>query len=234
MRKLTNDELWRLESVLDDGILFLFLREEGEEESIRYLKMKFPNKIQDRAAKLEEFKYKSLIGQEPGIKSRRTLEKEHKAELKEINNEMRDERRRLERLRREFTENDLPSITSAEEDPEAFEAELSAKTETLQNAVDAFEVLEASRREILTFCSEELAMQHYIERITQICWEFNTHEKDADGIDIWQLQWNTWEEFENDHNPLVQKLTENTRLWLMSSVPFFGSLPSQPVGGSDT
>ncbi len=227
MKTLTNDELWRLESVLDDGILFLFLREEGEEESIRYLRMQFPNKIQDRHAKLEEFKYKSLIGTEPGIKSRRALEKENKAVLKEINAEMNDLRRQLERFQHEFVENILPDLPSAEEDPEAFEKEANEKTIALQEATAAVTELDATKRELMSFCSEELATQHYVERLTQMCWEQVTD-------DGWEPIWNTWEEYENDRNQLVQLLTGQTRLWIMSGVPFFASQPSRPSGGSDT
>jgi len=226
MRKLTNDELWQLESILDDGMLVLFIRD--GEEATRHFRMEFPSKVQDRSAKLEEFKYKSLIGKEDGVKSRRVLEKENKAILREINTERADLMRKLEDLQRSFVENELPDLPDKEEDREAFEEQMTIKTEDLQKTIALVEALDISKREILSFCAEELALQHYIERLTQLCWTQVTESDD------WEPVWATWELFENDHNPLVQLLTSNSRMFITSGVPFFASPPSPPNGDSDT
>ena len=136
-------------------------------------------------------------------------------------------RKKLEGLQHDFVEQSLPDLPSAKEDSEAFEAELRIKTESLQEAIDEITLLDASKREIVSFCAEELAIQHYVERLTQMCWEMKTD-------DDWEPVWASWELFENDHNQLVQLLVSEARKWTMGGVPFFALLPSQVDGGSDT
>ena len=188
MRKLSNEELWKLESLLDDGMLFLFIRD--GEEATRHFRMEFPSKVQDRSAKLAEFKYKALIGKEEGMKSRRALEKDNKAILKEINVERSNLMKKLESLQRSFVENDLSSLPDKEEDREAFEEQLALKTTDLQDTIALVEELDMSKREILSFCTEELALQHYIEHLTQMCWSQATENDD------WIPVWDSWELFD--------------------------------------
>lgn len=247
MRKLTNEDLWQLESVIDDGVRYLFIRD--GEDTIRHFRMLYPNRAQLRAARLEQHKYKSSLGSQAGLKTRRVLEKENQKELKEIEVDIRTLRKKLEKTQREFTESDLPNIPDAEEDPEGYAERLIETTEGIQDVNEQLTRLLASKAEILSFCIEELAIQHFLERLTQICWERVADspegaEPSAEGVepsvegeekvvegDNWQAVWESWEAFDTDNNQIVQMLVGETQNWVLGGVPFFAQQPSMLAGG---
>jgi hypothetical protein len=234
---LTNDELWQLESIIDDGVRYLFNRE----TSTRHYRMLYPSRAQLRGARLAQHVYKSSIGSQEGMKTRRVVERENAQELKVIDGEMRVLRKRLEKLQREFTERDLPTLPDVEDAPEEFEKQLVEMTEEMQDVTEQKALLDAAKYEILSFCIEELAMQHLIERLTQVCWEqvVEPSEPQEEGENVvesdnWGPVWNSWEEFDSDNNQIVQMLVGETQRWVFGGVPFFALQPSPLVGGIDT
>jgi hypothetical protein len=223
MRKLSNDELWQLESVIDDGVRYLFIRD--NEESTRHFRMLYPSRAQLRAARLEQHKYKSSLGGLEGMKTRREVERENAKVLKEIDAEKRVLRKKLEKAQRDFAGDKLIDLPDGEEDPEGFKEKLIEVTEGIQDVNEDMTVLEQSRAEILSFCIEELSLQHFLERLTQACWEKVVED------DNWELVWESWDDFDNDNSQITQMLVGETQMWVLGGVPFFAQQPSLLDGG---
>ncbi len=220
---LSTDELWQLESVVDDGERYLFVRD--NDKVTRHFRMLYPSRAQLREARLEQHKYKSTLGSQPGMKTRRLLERENAKELKQIDEEMRKLRKVLEKHQRDFTENKLINLPDGEENPEEFKEQIIEVTEDLQKINEEMTILSQSRSEILSFCIEELALQYFLERLTQVCWEKVGEDDNCEPM------WTTWEDFDTDNSLIVQTLVGETRLWVLGGVPFFAQQPSILAGG---
>ena len=76
-------------------------------------------------------------------------------------------------------------------------------------------------------CIEELALEHYIAVVAQMCWERAIDEEDG-----WESMWPSWDEYQDDHRPLARLLVSDARMWLTGGVPFFVPSPQQPSGDS--
>ena len=223
MTELTEQQLWDLERIVDDNIRYLVLREDEDIEQI--YRMIFPSFAARQEATIEKHLYRSQLRAKKGLKTRWQLEKENKAELSELRDELRGYQRELEEQEKLFIDDGLAgSIPDGEVDPDGFRKAIDERTKDI---VDIQAKLMGAGRFInqaLSVCVEELAEQHYIARLTQLCWECKDEQ--------WGLIWETWDDYLNDQRPLSQYLLTETRLWLQGGVPPFGNSPSQPPGGT--
>lgn len=225
MRKLTDDELWDLERVASEGVRVLVLRSSDEVEEV--YKLIFPSTRDKEYANIEKHKYRSKLGQEEGLMTRRQVEKLYTDDLKDLRIEASELERQADRLKQRFIDNDLTGLPDGQEDPVAFEAAvLECNTEALE-ITERINRVSSDIREILSFCIEELANQHYMARLTQRCW----FQKDEER---WTLIWDTWDDYFDDNSSLSSFLKSETLLWLQGGVPPFANSPSQVDGDSDT
>ncbi len=225
MQKYTDEQLWELERVAADGVRVLILR--GKDDVEEVYKLIFPSTRNKEYANIEKHKYRSKLGNEEGLLTRRQVEKLYATDLKELRNEMRELNRQGDRLQQQFIDNDLAGLPDGEADPEAYEAAILEVSKEAQDVVDQSNRLSSEVQEILSFCVEELANQHYMARLTQRCW----HEKDGDD---WKLIWDTWDDYFDDNSSLASFLKSETLMWLQGGVPPFANSPSQVGGDSDT
>jgi hypothetical protein len=165
------------------------------------------------------------LGGQQGMKTRRVLERENAQELKVIDKEMGVLKKTLEKAQRDFTENKLIDLPDGEENPEEFAEKVIEVTEDLQRINEEMVVLNQARSEILSFCIEELSLQYFIDRLTQVCWEKVVED------DNWEPVWTTWESFDTDNSLMVQTLVGETGRWVLGGVPFFAQQPSILAGG---
>lgn len=231
MKKLSNEALSDLEFLLADGYRYLVVKEDKE----RLLRMKYPSVAQQRNARIAQHKYLSELGKEKGLKTRRQVERENKEELDLIKKELRkldDQKKIVEREFFEFQANNMPA--EEDEDNEEFVKKLTAATAGMADVNERIQLTVQSELEIMEYCIQELTTQHLIQRLAQVSWEYTDGELDANSEEVWRPLWETWDEFENDNNQIVQLILGETRTWLMGGTPFFARPPSQPDGVSDT
>ena len=215
MRRLNDEQLAGLERIVEDGKRYLVLRTPDDVE--RVYRMHYPSYEEKQAAALEQHKYRSQLGKDKDLKTRRQIEREYAADLKALRKELSGYRRELERMQVEFIENEVAQgdFPDAEEQPDEFQKAIEKRSKALAEIQDSVVLVNSQIDSILSYSIEALAARHMIAHLTQKCWEC------TDDGDDWHPVWASWDAYASDQSVLAQRLLLETRLWLEGgAVPF--------------
>lgn len=226
MRQLTEEELSRLESIVEDDTLYLFLRD--AEKSERLFRLHYASHDQRVKAQAIRQSYYWQLRKQGDLKTGEEVEAEFADELKSLRQQMSDLRERnrkadIQRIEL-LAHRDLPDI---EVDEKAF----NEKVMEIGREVDdvTTEMLETSQRMTAILCNsiDYLSRQRYVAAIAAMCWECQVDGK-------WEPVWGDFQKFRSERSALANTLEAEAAWLLRPGADFFGSLPLRVSGGSDT
>lgn len=226
MRKLTEEELSRLEAIVEDDTLYLFLRD--GETSERLFRLRYPSHEERVKAEAIRQSYYWQLRKRGDLKTGEEVEAEFAEELKALRQQMSDlrERNRKADIKRIelVAQADLPDI---EVDRNAFNEKVMEVTREVDDVTT--EMVDVSQRTtaILSNSIDHLARQRYIAALAGLCWE-----QYSDGK--WEYVWGDFNKFRCERTALATALEIEASLILIPRSGFFGSLPSRVSGGTDT
>lgn len=225
MRKLKEEELAKLESVVENDMLYLVMRD--GESSERLFRLPYPSHDQRLEAEaLRQLYYWKLKRQ--GLKTREEVEEEFSDQLKELREDLAGLRAENRKAEYDYIEllgrEELPDIEKQSDEFNKRVIELASEVTAIRE-----KIAEVGERvnSIMSNSIDFLARQRYIAALAAMCWEKSEGDK-------WELMWCSFEEFKKERSALAIKLETEAAKVLLPGAGFFGSLPSQPGGGSDT
>jgi len=225
MRELTAEQTQQLESVIEDGVRYLILRE-GENVE-RIYRLRNPSHKQTDMATQMSHKYTWELRKDKNIKSRAEVEEEHKEILEDLKKRSRVVKDKLDQAQVAFIDS-LPSMPDGEKDPDAFEKAVGDQSKEIEEVESEALEIQMALMEIYALSREHLVTKHKIAVLCALCWEKQTEDGE------WENVWESYEAFADDRDAKALVLETETLQTLMPSAGFFGDWPLLVGGGSGT
>lgn len=221
MRELSAEQIQELESIVEDGIRYLVLREEDEVE--RIYRLQSPSNKQSRIATEMSHKYTWELRKNKDIKSKAEVEEEYRDQVDDLKKRSQVVKDRMDQARDALIEV-LPDLPDGEKDPEAFRDALLGQQDDIQEIEEEAMEIQSDLMDIYSFSREHLVIRYKVSVLCALCWE-----KKVDGE--WVNVWESFEEFEDDRGPHVIVLETEALKTFMPSAGFFGDWPLLISGG---